>query len=98
MDPAPEIVSHWLEGDEDPAPTSWVNPKVVPVPVAVTEVACTSESLQSNEIFPVYVALMDSVLDVGAAVAGLVATGFLTFQPAGHFGEAAFTTLIEEPL
>lgn len=98
IEPAPEIVSHVLEGDDDPVPTSWVNPSVAPVPVAVTAVACTSESLQSIEIFPVYVALMLKDFEVGAAVVGFVAMGFLLLQPAAHFGEAAFTTLIEEPL
>ena len=64
----------------------------------MTDVACTSESLQSIEIFPVYVALM--VKDFAEVEAGALLTGagFFVVQPAGHFGAAALTTLLPVPL
>ncbi len=97
--PTPLIPSHWLVGAEEPLPVSWVRPKVVPVPVAVTEVAVTLESVQSIAILPVYVAF--NVNDFEGLVTGgvvFLTTGFVVFQPVGHFGEVAFTILDEDPL
>ena len=65
----------------------------------MTVVAVTLESVQSVAIFPVYVALRVSdleVLEVGAVV--FLTTGFFVVQPAGHLGVAALTIFEAVPL
>jgi len=69
------------------------------VPVAVTDVVLTLESVQSITIFPVYVALIVSDLEeLEAGDVVFLTTGFVVVQPVGHLGVAALTIFEAVPL
>lgn len=69
------------------------------MPVAVTDVVLTLESVQSITIFPVYVALIVSDLEeLEAGDVVFLTTGFVVVQPVGHLGVAALTIFEAVPL
>ena len=87
-------------------------PRIFPVPVALTDVACTEASLQRRAIVPVYVPEKATVTAVGFGVGVSVGfgvgvsvgfgvglgVGLILVNPAGHLGFTAVTFFTIFPL